>query len=263
MVPRTAGARSGRYFQVPMAQDLVIWCGPVSPANLKTARLPAGARVVTINRGAGKDPKAPNSGSSNFELLASQVGGSLRTLLDGRGVDLDAFRSVTLAGFSAGWGLMEPLLRGTDGARVDVLYAADAYYTGPGRQVKPGYRAFLERAAAGRALAILTTSHVAGPNYPSSAAAVEKLTEGLPLAPLSLAPELPRPERAVGKLGCIWADYGSEPFKHVGHATKLAPLFFSHVVTPYLERRALPGASGAGDSTLEALAALGLLWVVA
>lgn len=263
MVPRTAGARPGRFFQVPMAQDLVIWCGPVSPANLKTARLPAGARVVTINRGAGKDPKAPNSGSSNFGLLASQVGGSLRTLLDGRGVDLDAFRSVTLAGFSAGWGLMEPLLRGTDGARVDVLYAADAYYTGPGRQVKPGYRAFLERAAAGRALAILTTSHVAGPNYPSSAAAVEKLTEGLPLAPLSLAPELPRPERAVGKLGCIWADYGSEPFKHVGHATKLAPLFFSHVVTPYLERRALPGASGAGDSTLEALAALGLLWVVA
>lgn len=263
MVPRTAGARSGRFFQVPMAQDLVIWCGPVSPANLKTARLPAGARVVTINRGAGKDPKAPNSGSSNFELLASQVGGSLRTLLDGRGVDLDAFRSVTLAGFSAGWGLMEPLLRGTDGARVDVLYAADAYYTGPGRQVKPGYRAFLERAAAGRALAILTTSHVAGPNYPSSAASVEKLTEGLGLTPLSLAPDLPRPERAVGKLGAIWADYGTEPFKHVGHATKLAPLFFSHVVTPYLERRALPGASGAGDSTLEALAALGLLWMVA
>lgn len=263
MVPRTAGARSGRLFQAPMAQDLVIWCGPVSPANLKTARLPAGARVVTINRGAGKDPKAPNSGSSNFELLASQVGGSLRTLLDQRGLDLDAFRSVTLAGFSAGWGLMEPLLRGTDGARVDVLYAADAYYTGPGRQVKPGYRAFLERAAAGRALAILTTSHVAGPNYPSSAAAVEKLTEGLDLAPLSLAPEIPRPERAVGKLGAIWADYGTEPFKHVGHATKLAPLFFSHVVTPYLERRALPGASGAGDSTLEALAALGLLWVVA
>lgn len=263
MVPRTAGARSGRYFQVPMAQDLVIWCGPVSPANLKTARLPAGARVVTINRGAGKDPKAPNSGSSNFELLASQVGGSLRTLLDQRGVDLDAFRSVTLAGFSAGWGLMEPLLRGTDGARVDVLYAADAYYTGPGRQVKPGYRAFLERAAAGRALAILTTSHVAGPSYPSSAAAVEKLTEGLDLAPLSLAPEIPRPERAVGKLGAIWADYGAEPFKHVGHATKLAPLYFSHVVTPYLERRALPGASGTGDSTLEALAALGLLWAVA
>lgn len=263
MVPRTAGARSGRYFQVPMAQDLVIWCGPVSPANLKTARLPAGARVVTVSRGAGKDPKAPNIGSSNFELLASQVGGSLRTLLDQRGVDLDAFRSVTLAGFSAGWGLMEPLLRGTDGARVDVLYAADAYYTGPGRQVKPGYRAFLERAAAGRALAILTTSHVAGPSYPSSAAAVEKLTEGLDLAPLSLAPEIPRPERAVGKLGAIWADYGAEPFKHVGHATKLAPLYFSHVVTPYLERRALPGASGTGDSTLEALAALGLLWAVA
>ncbi len=245
-----------------MATDLVIWCGPVSTSNLKTARLPAGARVVTVNRGAGKDPKAPNIGSSNFELLASQVGGSLRTLLDQRGVDLDTCGTVTLAGFSAGWGLMEPLLRGTDGARVDVLYAADAYYTGPGRQVKPGYRAFLERAAAGRALAILTTSNIAGPNYPSSAAAVEKLTEGLGLEPITLGPELPRPERAVGKLGAIWADYGGQPFKHVGHATKLAPLYFSHVVTPYLERRALPGASGAGDGALEALAALGLLWVV-
>jgi hypothetical protein len=242
-----------------MAQDLVIWCGPVSPANLKTARLPAGARVVTINRGAGKDPKAPNSGSSNFELLASQVGGSLRTLLDGRGVDLDAFRSVTLAGFSAGWGLMEPILRGTDGARVDVLYAADAYY---GRAVKPGYRAFLERAAGGRALAILTTSTIAGPTYPSATAGVEKLVDGLGLEPMTLAPALPRPVRALGKLGAVWCDYGLEPFKHVGHATKLAPLFFSHVVTPYLERRALPGAGGAGDGVAEALAALGLFWVL-
>lgn len=262
MVPRTPEARFRRFFQAPMAQDLVIWCGPVSASNLKTARLPAGARVVTVNRGVGKDPAAPNVGSSHFEALAAQVGGSLRTLLDGRGVDLDAFRSVTLAGFSAGWGLMEPLLRGTDGARVDVLYAADAYYTGPGRQVKPGYRAFLERAAAGRALALLTTSNIAGPTYPSSAAAVEKLTEGLDLEPVQLAPELPRPVRALGKLGAIWCDYGGEPFQHVGHATKLAPLFFSHVVTPYLERRALPGAGGAGDSVVEALAALGLFWVL-
>lgn len=246
-----------------MQPDLVIWCGPVSPQNLKTARLPDGARVVTIGRGAGKDPKAPNTGSSNFELLATQAGGSLRTLLDQRGVDLDAFRTVTLAGFSAGWGLMEHVLRGTDGARVDVLAAFDAYYTGPTKTPKPGYRAFLERAAAGRALAVLTTSPIAGPNYPSASAAVGALVEPFDIEPLMLPPELPRPESARGRLGLIWADYPKEPFKHVGHATKLAPLYFSHVITPYLERRALPGAAGAaGDSALEALAALGLLWAV-
>lgn len=243
-----------------MAQDLVIWCGPVTAGNLKTAKLPDGARVLVIGKGISKDPKSPAIGSSHFEALGASVGGSLRTLLDQRQLDLDGFRSVTLAGFSAGWGLMEPLLRGTDAGRVDVLYAADAYYTGPGRQVKPGYRAFLERAAGGRALAILTTSNIAGPTYPSSAAAVEKLVEGLDLAPMQLAPELPRPVRALGRAGAVWCDYGGEPFKHVGHATKLAPLFFSHVVTPFLERRALPGAGGAGDSVVEALAALGLFW---
>lgn len=245
-----------------MSQDLVIWCGPVTAGNLKTARLPAGARVLVIGKGLSKDPKSPAIGSSHFEALGSSVGDSLRTLLDQRGLDLDSFRSVTLAGFSAGFGLIEHMLRGTDGARVDVLYAADAYYTGPARTVKPGYRAFLERAAAGRALAILTTSNIDGPGYPSSAAAVAKLVEGMGLEPMQLSPELPRPGRAVGKLGAVWADYGGEPFKHVGHATKLAPLYFTHVVTPYLERRALPGASGAGDGVAEALAALGLFWVL-
>lgn len=242
-----------------MAQDLVIWCGPVTAANLKTAKLPSGARLLVIGKGVSPNPDSPATGSTHFEALGSSVGGSLRTLLDQRGLDLDAFRSVTLAGFSAGWGLIEHLLRGTDAGRVDVLYAADAYY---GKAVKPGYRAFVERAAGGRALAILTTSTIAGPTYPSATAGVEKLVEGLGLEPMTLAPALPRPARALGKLGAVWCDYGLEPFKHVGHATKLAPLFFTHVVTPYLERRALPGAGGVGDGVAEALAALGLFWVL-
>jgi len=245
-----------------MTTDLVIWCGPVSAGNLKTARLPAGARLLVIGKGISPNPESKAGGSTHFEALGASVGGSLRTLLEQRQLDLDTFRSVTLAGFSAGWGLIEHVLRGTDAGRIDVLYAADAYYTGPARTPKPGYRAFLERAAGGRALAILTTSNISGPNYPSSAAAVEKLVEGLALEPLQVAPALPRPLRALGKLGALWCDYGGEPFKHVGHATKLAPLYFSHVVTPYLERRALPGASGIGDGVAEALAALGLFWVL-
>lgn len=242
-----------------MAQDLVIWCGPVSASNLKTAKLPSGARLLVIGKGVSPNPESTAIGSTHFEALGSSVGGSLRTLLDQRGIDLDAFRSVTLAGFSAGWGLIEHLLRGTDAGRVDVLLASDAYY---GRAVKPGYRAFLERAAGGRALAVLTTSTIAGPTYPSATAGVEKLVDGLGLEPIQLSPELPRPVRALGKLGAVWCDYGLEPFKHVGHATKLAPLYFTHVVTPYLERRALPGAGGVGDGIAEALAALGLMWAL-
>lgn len=244
---------SGKVGHRKPVMHIVIWSGPVSAAHLKSARMPAGALVTTIGEGVG------GIGSSHFAALAAKYGDSLRALLAARGIDLDAACTVTLAGFSAAHGLIERLLRGPESARVSALLAADAYYTSTALAPKVGYRAFIERAAAGGALALMTTSTTAGATYPSASEATGALVAGMSLAPVEVRPPLPEPDRAEGRRGFLWADYGQR-FTHREHAVKLAPLYFSHVVTPYLARLAAGESAPEGGGAFEAIAALGLLW---
>lgn len=212
-------------------------------------------RLLVFSKGVG------GIGSSHFSALGQKFGGSIRELAASRGASLDDFSAVALVGFSAAHGLFESLLRGPDAGRVVVLHAADAYYTGPGLEVKRGYHALLERAGSGNALAILTTSNIAGPAYPSGAAAVEKLVADLDLDALELADDaLLVPERVQGRAGIVWADYGGK-FKHPEHATKLAPLWWANVERKYLERGQSADDGTSGFDFMCALAALGLVWM--
>lgn len=234
--------------------NCLIWCGPVSRSNLSRAVLPAESHVEVFNEG------DDGIGSSAFARLGRQFG-SLRRLLGSRGVNLDDCATVTLAGFSAAHGLIEVLLRDPESfERTDVLLAADAYYTGPSKTPKPGYRAYVDRAIAGQALCVLSTSSNAGPGYPSSDDAVRELVRDLGLShrppPGELGEELPVPADTVGAGGMLWLRF-QDRLTHAEHATRLAPVLLSNLVTPYLERRAEP------QSPSDALSGLGLLAGVA
>ena len=239
--------------------NLVLWCGPVSAANLAGAALPVPSRVVTIDRGIG------GIGSTAFANLGRRHDGNLAELLSSRGVDLDDCATVTLACFSAGFGLVELLLRNeTSRARVDALVAADGYYTGRAMTPKPGYLAFCQRAAERRALAVLSTSGIEGPTYPSAQTAVGRLLEGFELEPAQAPTNIPPPQSAVGRGGLLWLRYGDRyglgRKAHTMHATKIAPGVLSALVTPYLQHRA--GLDDSGPSSAElALAAAGLVIV--
>jgi len=238
-------------------QNLVIWAGPVSAANLAGAALPAPARVLTVNHGDG------GIGSTAFGNLGRRFGGDLAEFCGSRGVDLDRCQTVTLAAFSAGFALLETFLRNPDSAaRVDALVAGDAYYTGPNMAVKPGYASFCARAAAGRALAVLSTSAIAGPDYPSSQAALAPLMAPLDLRPVRVPDAIPEPASAVAIGGLYWLRYGTKYGVgrpgHVMHAARVVPAVLSAMVTPYLQNRAgLDGKDPSGAGA--ALAAAGLI----
>jgi len=244
---------------MPDPCNLVLWCGPVSAANLAGAALPVPSRVITIPRGDG------GIGSTAFANMGRRFDGNLRELLSSRGVDLDECATVTLACFSAGFGLVELLLRNdASRARVDALVAADGYYTSPAMVPKPGYLAYCKRAAERRALAVLSTSSIGGPTYPSAQEAVGKLLEGFELEPTEAPTNIPPPQSAVGRGGLLWLRYGGKygfgKTGHSMHATKVAPGVLSSLVTPYLQHRA--GLSESGPSSAElALAAAGLVIV--
>ena len=247
---------SSRALAMQPSTNLVLWCGPVSASNLAGAALPAPARVLTISEGVG------GIGSTAFANLGRRYEGDLGELLAARKVDLDSCATVTVAGFSAGHGLIEVLLRNSrSAARIDALVAADCYYTGAGRGAKPGYHAYCERAAARKALCVLSTSGIGGPSYPSAEQAVGVLLEDFPLRPVDPPPDVPAPASAVGAGGLLWLRYGDKyglgRKAHVMHATEIAPAVLSTVVTPYLQQRASLEASP--RSAELALAAAGLI----
>jgi hypothetical protein len=218
----------------------VLWAGPSPPP--KADLFPGEVELVAITEGEGTGTK--RFGSSAFSRLGQKFG-NLDNLARAHNLDLADFDRIVLGGFSAGHGLLEHMLR-SDAHRVDVLLASDAYYTSntPGA-VKRGYRAFVERAAAGEALALLTCSSIGGPNYPSSDAAVDVLLEGLPLEPrrplpLDYTAALPEPVATLGTGGLYWLRYDKR-IKHGQHASRLAPELVAKVVTPYLEGDTRPG----------------------
>ena len=239
------------------SQNLVIWAGPVSAQNLSGAALPVPARVLTVNEGVG------GVGSTAFGDLGRRYDGSLAELCAARGVDLDRCRTVTLCCFSAGFALVELLLRNEQSAaRVDALVAGDGYYTSAAMNVKPGYLAFCRRAAEGRALAVLSTSGIGGPSYPSSQEAVGKLLAGFDLVAAAPPASVPAPESALGRGGLLWLRYGAKyglgKSAHVMHATRVVPGVLSDLVTPYLqEREGVGGRAPKGAGA--ALAAAGLI----
>jgi hypothetical protein len=215
--------------------------------------------VLTVDRGVG------GTGSTAFADLGRRFGGDLAELCAARGVDLDACATVTLACFSAGFGLVEQILRHQPSRdRVDALVAGDGYYTSRGAGPKPGYHAFCEQAAERRALAVLSTSAIGGPSYDSAEQAVGVLLGGFELEPARVPATVPPPESAVGRGGLLWLRYGDRyglgASAHTMHATRVAPGVMTALVTPYLQQRAGLGEA-IPHSAAAALAAAGLIIV--
>lgn len=222
-----------------MADDvpIVIWCGPVSASNLAKAKWVSPVQVLTISF-SGSD-----AGASLGATYKSEGGTALRGLLKRHGIDVDTKRTIVVAGFSAGHGLIEQILKDTDAERVGAVGAFDAYYTSAAKVPKPGYLRFAKRAAAGECAMLLTCSHNAGPTYPSCADASAALVAGLGLEPVSIAEVPPTVlESASAKGGLTRAVYGNRGglvTTHVQHATILAPAFL-----PSLVRRASRSSGG-------------------
>lgn len=238
-------------------KHLVIWTGPISDSHLPEDCLPPDSRRLTINEGVG------GIGSGHFAALGRRYG-TLAGLCERKGIDLAEPETVTLASFSAGWGLVERLLQDTDSReRVTALLACDSYYTGASLTPKPGYGAATRAAAAGRMLAVLSSSEFEGAGYPSCQAAVGALLE--PLEPLESVPApaglpvtdsrgiLPAPTETRARGGLLWLKYGTR-LEHGHHGSRLARVLMRALVTPYLTRRALPISQPSPD----ALAGLGL-----
>lgn len=218
---------------------IVIWCGPVSASNLAKAKWVSPVQVLTISF-SGSD-----AGASLGATYKSEGGTPLRGLLKRHGIDADTKRTIVLAGFSAGHGLIEQILKDSDADRVGAVGAFDAYYTSAAKKPKPGYLRYAQRAAAGECAMLLTCSHNAGPTYPSCADATAALVAGLGLQPVSVR-EVPPTivENASAKGGLtriVYGDRGGLVTTHVQHATVLAPAFL-----PSLVRR----AAGSPDGTI-------------
>jgi hypothetical protein len=230
----------------------VIWSGPVSASNLAGARLPLPSKIVTVNQGA-----AGGIGSSSFSALGRNAG-SVRELLAKRGVDLDDCASLTLAGFSAAHGLIEVLLRDPETLeRVSALVATDAYYTGGAGRVKEGFAAFAAKAAAGKRLAVFSSSPIAGAGYPSCTDSLGPLMDRFDLAPVRVKLD-PQPARAFRRRGLWWLQYDQgPPDGHVMHAKQVAPEILSEIVAPYLS------AWAATSSRSDALALVAALILIA
>ncbi len=221
---------------------LAIWCGPVQGSTLELAKWSVSPppRVVTVNSGVGG-----KIGSSAFAALGAEYkakgGTPLRGLLAAHSIAVDIADPILLFGFSAAHGLIESILATPeDAARVRAVGAFDAYYTSPALTPKPGYLAFLKRAAAGDAGMVMTSSHIAGPDYPSGADAARALVGASGVRLEYLNPS----EGTVGPATCEsanqagafeWFVYKNRSggvnagadlrASHVQHATVLAPHF--------------------------------------
>lgn len=237
---------------------ILLWMGPVSTKNLAPAAWKGPPpTVITVNAGAGG-----SVGSTAFGQLAAQytaaAGSPLRGALAAHKADPHTAEPIVVGAFSAGWGLLEHMLRSEeDRARIVAVGAFDAYYTGASKARKPGYAAFAELAAAGRKRMVMTSSHIAGPGYPASTDSIQALLDPLDLGPIPLRDVPPaKCELAAGRGALRWYVYENraQPKQsHVQHATVLAPAFLPELVSP--SRR------GGGLDPLETIVALACVYL--
>lgn len=233
-----------------IAQDLALWCGPVSSELSRVVwRRPTATRI--INEGVG------GIGSSAFGSLASQLAPGIADKL------IDAGRSgpaprlagdpahVLLAGFSAAHGLINPLLKEPESlARVSALGAFDAYY---GRSIKLGYQAACKRAVAGQMLLVATTSDSPDPRVGSAHEGWRTLLDTLPLQalplselePLRLEPRLV--EGAEAWHAGLFLYLHAPASKHIDHAKSFAPALVERLVVPYFAGLESPIAERRGS----------------
>jgi hypothetical protein len=200
---------------------VIVWMGPVSTANLATVHLPADWSIVTISLEVVAPTKTPAQGltPTDFRTYAATLGPDpLGTLMAKAGT---APTQAILASFSAGHGLLDPLLSTNGGdPRIQGVYAADSYY---GLGLKPGYVKQGQASLQSNVPFWLSTSSAkGGVTIHSGSESAKVLADALGLAPEDPPSGMPKPVTCRGKGGVLWLDYQSL-FSHGDHATKLCP----------------------------------------
>lgn len=200
---------------------VIIWMGPVSTANLATVHMPADWSIVTIALEVVAPDKTYAQGltPTDFRNYASTLGADpLGALMAKAGTSPT---EAILASFSAGHGLLDPLLSASAGdSRIQGVYAADSYY---GLDVKAGYlKQGQASIASGVPFWLSTSSAKGGVTIHSGSESAVVLANALGLGPVDPPTGMPKPVTARGKGGVLWLDYQGL-FSHGDHATKLCP----------------------------------------
>lgn len=208
--------------------DLVFYAGPVVVTEAHR-RIDWGGREVRIVPIVG-------SGSSSFQALAESLrGGDGRILPNllkryAPGVTPD---KVAVASFSAGYGLVDPLLVSpADREAISAVVLSDSVFlagdprTGQGGPAKPGITAFGAEAVDGRKLLVSTFGHSTSGAYLNGKQSWDitwqsiRRASGCYCEPEQISPPEPVPPAQGGwwQLGsnCYWGDYAGG-VTHEGH----------------------------------------------
>lgn len=240
----------------------VYWTGPVSPRNLDSVRWAAPTEVIVVNKGvcSGSDTKCVSW--TSFNDLAKSLPGNKLQALDVAASAPGPFSSRTLCGFSAGGALLEALLADPKTApSIDCVLGLDCFYF----QGDPaGFWAYAKRAAAGKALMVLTTSGSADAGYLTPSEAVKPFVQKLGAATLSdqaaadlLAGFAPRPQ-VVQQIGGFYHFGFGSAVGHVAQATRVGPAVLQSLISPRMAALAPggPPAASSGSRWLQAFAGL-------
>ena len=227
-----------------MSKHLLVLSGPVSSASFKNVKWSTVTDIIAINHGIGpsdsncevaSDPnynKPPCIGSGAFANLGDQYPliGRLKAIVNDFGFNINDYSRICLAGFSAGHGLNELILKDSESRNlITCFYAMDSYYTGPNPGVKSGYLSFAQQAANDYSKAmIMTTSGFAGQNYISGTDSIRPLLEKLGIDSKQLI--VGRPYR---KGNFVYINEGTS-VAHGEHATVLGPIFFQQIISPWM-----------------------------
>lgn len=233
--------------------DLVLFCGPVvvTPAHRAINWKGRDVRVVPI----------VNDGSANGALaqaMRSPDGRILPNLIARYAPGVQP-KSVALAAFSAGYGLVDPILQSpADRALVtavilsDALFSAGSPSAGTGGIPKPGIAAFGAEAINGDKLLVATTanstdgSHLTGrQSWLVTQDEARRLSQCF-CEPEEVSPRSPVPPAPGGfwqtGTALFWGDYtrtGSPPnsgdaFSHSEHDTTVGPAVWQAYLAPWL-----------------------------
>jgi len=226
-------------------RDAVVWAGPIS-GELRSVKWRQPTVVLVVNKGISDQYDCAGSmagwttehtvsciGSSAFGRLASSLGSDILGALLAKSGITDAGK-VTLASFSAGHGLLNPILK-QSADRVSAVMLFDSYYGA----TKEGYLAAAQRAVRGDCVMVVTASGFGGANYSSCNEYVKWMLQRIePLddGALYWPKDLPQPLSVRTRGSFLYADFGTT-ISHGEHAKLLA--------APIIERWANPPTQGA------------------
>lgn len=226
-------------------KDLCLWTGPVSANQVANVQWSAPTEVITVGKGVcGQKPGDTkcHSWQSFTALAASLSSGEGSTKIDALVKDADLqgpFDRRVITGFSAGGAFLEGMLSDkATAAQFDSVVSLDSWYFGGS---PPGLMKYVDRAVAGDALMVVTTS--GGPDYgfvtPSEAIkpVLNKLQpEDIPQSEVDLifagAP-MPAPQTAQRKGQLVHFGWG-KTLGHTDHAKLVGPWLLEKLVSPYL-----------------------------